>query len=70
MWGLVTGVGVGVGVGLSVCVGVGNVLVLVTVVVWCDESRVGGGLRCLYLPSDKLLMRHGFIALGTRFVAA
>ena len=51
-------------------VGVGNLLVLVTVWYGVIESRVDGGLQCLYLPSDKLLMRHGFIVLGTRFVAA
>ena len=51
-------------------VGVGNLLVLVTVWYGVMKSRVDGGLRCLYLPSDKLLMRHRFIALGTRFVAA
>ena len=35
---------------VEISVGVGNLVVLVNRVVWCDKSRVGGGLRCCVPP--------------------
>ena len=40
---------------VEISVGVGNLVVLVNHVVWCDKSRVGGGLRCCVPPELQAL---------------